>query len=70
MQLGRELEATVTARIIDMAEACRLFLTNDSGSMHIASALGVPTAVAFGPTDENATDVEVGAVSPGSGRKI
>ena len=40
---------------IDMAAACRLFLTNDSGSMHIASALGVPTVVVFGPTDENAT---------------
>jgi heptosyltransferase-2 len=40
---------------IDMAAACRLFLTNDSGSMHVASALGVPTVVVFGPTDEHAT---------------
>ncbi len=28
---------------IDMAAACRVFLTNDSGAMHIASAAGVPT---------------------------
>jgi len=39
----------------DMAAACRLFLTNDSGAMHIASASGVPTATIFGPTDEHAT---------------
>jgi lipopolysaccharide heptosyltransferase II len=40
---------------IDMVAACRVFLTNDSGSMHVASALGVPTVVVYGPTDEHAT---------------
>jgi heptosyltransferase-2 len=40
---------------IDMAAACDLFLTNDSGTMHVASALGIPTVVIFGPTDETAT---------------
>jgi heptosyltransferase II len=40
---------------IDMTAACELFLTNDSGAMHISSALGVPTVVIFGPTDEAAT---------------
>lgn len=40
---------------IDMTAACELFLTNDSGAMHVASALGVPTVVIFGPTDEAAT---------------
>ena len=38
-----------------MTAACRLFLTNDSGAMHIAAALGVPSVTVFGPTDETAT---------------
>ena len=40
---------------IDMAAACSIFLTNDSGAMHIAAAAGVPSVTVFGPTDENAT---------------
>jgi heptosyltransferase-2 len=47
--------ATALAEFIEMAAACDLFLTNDSGPMHIASALGVPTVVVFGATDEEAT---------------
>jgi heptosyltransferase-2 len=46
---------TTLAQFIDLAAACDLFLTNDSGAMHIASALGVPTVAVFGPTDEQAT---------------
>lgn len=41
--------------LIEMVAACELLLTNDSGPMHIASALGVPTVAAFGPTDHEAT---------------
>ena len=29
---------------------CELILTNDSGAMHVAAALGVPTVAIFGPT--------------------
>jgi heptosyltransferase-2 len=70
-QQERELCATVAAAIevpvrnfagettlgefIDMAAACRVYLTNDSGAMHIASALGVPTVAIFGATDDIAT---------------
>ena len=47
--------ATSLREFIDMTAACDLFLTNDSGAMHIASALGVPSVTIFGPTDEIAT---------------
>jgi heptosyltransferase-2 len=40
---------------IEMAGGCELFLTNDSGAMHVASALGVPTVAVFGATDDEAT---------------
>lgn len=47
--------ATSLAQFIEYAAACDLFLTNDSGPMHIASALGVPTVAIFGATDHIAT---------------
>ncbi len=46
---------TSLAEFIELAAACEIFLTNDSGPMHIASALGVPTVAIFGATDERAT---------------
>ena len=46
---------TSLAEFIDLASRCELFLTNDSGAMHIASALGVPTVAVFGATDHIAT---------------
>jgi heptosyltransferase-2 len=46
---------TTLREFIDLAAACRVFLTNDSGPMHIASALGVPTVAVFGATDHVAT---------------
>jgi heptosyltransferase-2 len=46
---------TTLAQFIDLAAACELFLTNDSGAMHIASALGVPTIAVFGATDDAGT---------------
>jgi heptosyltransferase-2 len=46
---------TTLAEFIAQAAACRLFLTNDSGAMHIASALGVPTVTVFGATDHTTT---------------
>jgi len=46
---------TTLEEFIDLAAACRVFLTNDSGAMHVAAALGVPTVAVFGATDEEAT---------------
>jgi len=41
--------------LIAMIACCDLFLTNDSGPMHLAAALRVPTLAIFGSTDEIAT---------------
>lgn len=46
---------TSLAEFIDLAAACRVYLTNDSGPMHIASALGVPTVAVFGSTNHLTT---------------
>jgi len=46
---------TTLSEFIELAAACCVFLTNDSGAMHIASALGIPTVAVFGSTDETAT---------------
>ncbi|HMD36095.1 MAG TPA: lipopolysaccharide heptosyltransferase II [Vicinamibacterales bacterium] len=34
---------------------CRTLVTNDSGAMHLAAAVGVGVTAVFGPTDERAT---------------
>lgn len=52
--------ATTLREFIDLASVCRVFLTNDSGAMHVASALGVPTVAVFGATD----DVTTGPTGP------
>jgi heptosyltransferase-2 len=62
VQLGRSgcearnlAGATTLREFIELASVCRLFLTNDSGAMHIASALAVPTVTVFGATDDTTT---------------
>ena len=46
---------TTLREFISFAAACSIFLTNDSGSMHVASALGVPTVAIFGATNPKTT---------------
>ena len=48
------------AQFLDLVSRCRVMLTNDSGSMHVASALGVPTVVVFGATN----DITTGPTGP------
>lgn len=55
LQVTNYAGQTTLAQFIDLAARCEVFLTNDSGAMHIASALGVPTVAIFGATDDVAT---------------
>ncbi|HVH20546.1 MAG TPA: lipopolysaccharide heptosyltransferase II [Myxococcota bacterium] len=66
---GREIESALPrgARAIDLIgrtdlrmlmgvlARCAAFVSNDSGAMHLAAAVGVPVTAVFGPTDERAT---------------
>jgi len=38
------------SRVLPLIQACSVFLSNDSGLMHLASALNVPLVAVFGPT--------------------
>jgi heptosyltransferase-2 len=41
--------------LMALISACRVFVTNDSGPMHLAASLGIPQVAVFGSTDEIAT---------------
>jgi heptosyltransferase-2 len=46
---------TTVRELMALTKRCQLFLTNDTGPMHIAAAFEVPTVAVFGPTDWRAT---------------
>jgi heptosyltransferase II len=46
---------TSLGELLGVVAACRAFVSNDSGVMHLAAAFGVPVVAVFGPTDERAT---------------
>ena len=46
---------TSIRELMAVIKRCRLFLTNDTGPMHIAAAFGVPVVAVFGPTDATTT---------------
>jgi lipopolysaccharide heptosyltransferase II len=46
---------TTLDQLIGELRACRLLLTNDTGTMHLASLLGLPTVAIFGSTEPQLT---------------
>ena len=46
---------TSLRQLLALMARCQLMVTNDSGPMHLAAALGVPLVAIFGSTDERAT---------------
>jgi heptosyltransferase-2 len=66
---GREIESALPAdvravnligrtdlgQLAGVLAQCRAFVSNDSGAMHLAAALGVRVVAMFGPTDDRVT---------------
>ena len=46
---------TSLGALVGVTARCGVFVSNDSGAMHLAAALGRPVVAIFGPTDERAT---------------
>jgi heptosyltransferase II len=46
---------TSLRQLMALLAQCRVVITNDSGPMHLAAALGLPIVAIFGSTDERAT---------------
>jgi heptosyltransferase II len=46
---------TTLEQLIDELQECRLLLTNDTGTMHLAALLGVPVVAVFGSTEPRLT---------------
>ena len=46
---------TTLDQLIDELHECRLLLTNDTGTMHLAALLGIPVVAIFGSTEPRLT---------------
>ena len=46
---------TTLRELMSLLKLCRVLLTNDSGPMHVAAALGTPVVVPFGSTSPELT---------------
>ena len=46
---------TTLDELIDELRKCRLLLTNDTGTMHLATLLGIPVVAVFGSTEPSLT---------------
>lgn len=68
-EAGREIESSLPAHVrplnligrtdlrllAGVLARCAAFVSNDSGAMHLAAAIGVPVVAIFGPTDDRVT---------------
>ncbi|MEM7828151.1 MAG: lipopolysaccharide heptosyltransferase II [Candidatus Aenigmatarchaeota archaeon] len=67
VKICREISSMLTGRFLDLSgkttlrhlisiiSQCSVFITNDTGPMHIAAAIGVPVVAIFGSTDPDLT---------------
>ena len=53
--MGNLAGKTTLDELMDELSACDVLLTNDTGTMHLAAFLGVPTVAIFGSTEPNLT---------------
>lgn len=65
--IARDIETSVQGSCLNLAgkttvrqmmaviSQCGLFVTNDSGPMHVAAAFGIPIVALFGPTNPTTT---------------
>ena len=53
---------TSLRQLVALISLCKVFLTNDSGPMHIASALGTPLVALFGSTSDVKTGPYAGGI--------
>jgi heptosyltransferase-2 len=68
-EAGREIESSLPSEVaavnligrtdlrllMGVMQACGAFVSNDSGAMHLAAAVGIPVTALFGPTRERST---------------
>jgi lipopolysaccharide heptosyltransferase II len=54
-QCVNRIGQTTLDQLIDELHECRLLLTNDTGTMHLATLLGIPVVAIFGSTEPRLT---------------
>ena len=50
-EAGEPAPETNLLELVELIRGCRLFVGGDTGPMHMAAALGVPTVALFGASD-------------------